>query len=172
MKIVSLIRRKAGTPVLLGTTTYLFLPKNAGKPDSPHVAQVDDPLHINTLLAITEGFAPADVTPIVALAPVQPTAGESEAVTAAIAALPKRIIEVPESAGAMPVAAAASDTPEAEAPPSAKQKLLAATAAAKAKAKAGREAQEAEKQAAAEAPPAPVDSLSNEEIARISAELD
>jgi len=54
VKIESLIKRKTGTNVLLGTTNYEFLPQADGK----HVAEVTDKKHIEQLLAIKHGFAP------------------------------------------------------------------------------------------------------------------
>ena len=56
MLIESLIRRLKGTSVTLGTTIYLFQPDDEGR----HVAEVDDPAHIATFLAIKEGFRSAD----------------------------------------------------------------------------------------------------------------
>ena len=52
MIIQSLIERKQGTNVLLGTTTYVFQPNAAGD----HVAEVGIKTHIETLLAIPHGF--------------------------------------------------------------------------------------------------------------------
>lgn len=74
MKIESLIKRKTGTNVLLGTTNYEFLPQADGK----HVAEVTDKKHIEQLLAIKHGFAPlkgvaAKQDPVIT-DPVDPTA--------------------------------------------------------------------------------------------------
>ena len=49
-KIQSKIRRAAGSTVTLGDKTYVF--NNA----NDHTAVVEEPLHIERLLSITEGF--------------------------------------------------------------------------------------------------------------------
>ncbi|KFD27077.1 hypothetical protein [Sphingobium yanoikuyae] len=56
MLIESIIRRQGGSTVDLGSAKYHFRPDLEGR----HVAEVDDPAHIATLLAIKEGFRPAD----------------------------------------------------------------------------------------------------------------
>ena len=55
MKIESIIRRAAGTTVILGTQTYAF---KAGE-DGRHVCEVEDEAHIDRLLSIKEGFREA-----------------------------------------------------------------------------------------------------------------
>jgi hypothetical protein len=52
MKIQSLIKRKNGSKILLGSTTYEFKPDAEGN----HVCEVTDKAHIQRLLAITEGY--------------------------------------------------------------------------------------------------------------------
>lgn len=52
MIIQSLIKRKQGTNVLLGSTRYEFRPNAA----DDHVAEVSNKEHIETLLAIEHGF--------------------------------------------------------------------------------------------------------------------
>jgi hypothetical protein len=56
MLIESIIHRPKGTKVALAGGTYHFLPNHEGK----HVAEVEDERDIATLLAIKEGFRPAD----------------------------------------------------------------------------------------------------------------
>ena len=53
MQIESIIKRKNGTTVTLGTTTYFF---HSPKADDPHVATVDNDDHAQHLLSIKEGF--------------------------------------------------------------------------------------------------------------------
>ena len=53
MQIESIIKRKNGTTVTLGTTTYFF---HSPKADEPHVATVDNDDHAQHLLSIKEGF--------------------------------------------------------------------------------------------------------------------
>lgn len=60
MKIESIIRRADGTKVTLDRTNYTFSPADKENPDSPHICDVTDPRHIAALLAITEGYRPAD----------------------------------------------------------------------------------------------------------------
>lgn len=50
--IESIIRRKGGTKVTLGGTTYHFTPDDEGR----HVAEVSKNAHIQRFLSITEGF--------------------------------------------------------------------------------------------------------------------
>ncbi len=57
MLIESIIRRRKGTTVTLGDTSYHFGPTPV---DERHIAPVDDQAHIAMLLAIKEGFRPAD----------------------------------------------------------------------------------------------------------------
>jgi len=52
MKIESIIRRAAGSTVVLGDQTYRFLPGE----DDRHVCEVEDEAHIERLLSIKEGF--------------------------------------------------------------------------------------------------------------------
>lgn len=52
MKIESIIKRDPPTEVVLGDTTYKFLPDDKGR----HVAEVTDNHHIARLLSIAEGF--------------------------------------------------------------------------------------------------------------------
>lgn len=51
MKIECTIRRKLGSTVTLGTTTYKF-----GPGDGPHIAEVTDEDHIARLLAVPDSF--------------------------------------------------------------------------------------------------------------------
>ena len=67
MQIESIIRRKAGTTVTLGGQEYRFLPNDLGA----HVAEVEEPAHIQRFLSIAEGFriyvegqAPAAPAPV------------------------------------------------------------------------------------------------------------
>ena len=80
MQIESIIRRKGGTRVLLGTETYVF----SSTPDDPReIAEVTKPADIQTLLAIKEGYCIADpVRP----EPV-PEGTETQAVNAVSAAV-------------------------------------------------------------------------------------
>lgn len=48
--------RRPTAPVDLGGKVYYFTPRTAGDANSEHVAVVDDPSHIQALLAITEGY--------------------------------------------------------------------------------------------------------------------
>lgn len=50
--IESIIQRKGGTKIKLGTTAYHFTPDDKGR----HVAAVEDPDHIGRLLGIPEGY--------------------------------------------------------------------------------------------------------------------
>ncbi len=52
MKIESIIRRAAGSTVVLGTKLYRFQPGEDGR----HVCEVEDEAHIERLLSIKEGF--------------------------------------------------------------------------------------------------------------------
>lgn len=56
MKIESIIRRKNGTTVQMGGKTYHFW----ASPETglAHVAEVEEPAHIQRFLSITEGFRP------------------------------------------------------------------------------------------------------------------
>lgn len=107
MIIQSLIKRKQGTNVLLGTIKYEFRPNTAGD----HVAEVSNKEHIETLLAIEHGFkeykaggkktetpaAPAAETPVAPAAetpaapaaetPAAPAADEKAALLAEAKAL-------------------------------------------------------------------------------------
>lgn len=58
MLIESIIKRPKGTKITLGANTYNFKADDEGR----HVADVEDHGHIATLLAIREGFRPADGT--------------------------------------------------------------------------------------------------------------
>jgi hypothetical protein len=53
MRIESLIRRPGGTTVTLNDTDYRFVPSGD---DPRHIADVEDPDHIDRLLAIPEGY--------------------------------------------------------------------------------------------------------------------
>ncbi|MBP0484670.1 hypothetical protein [Sagittula salina] len=59
MKIESIIQREHGTRVTLDTTAYHFMPE---RPNGPHVAEVEDEDHVDTFLAIREGYRPATET--------------------------------------------------------------------------------------------------------------
>lgn len=59
MKIQSLIKRKNGSKILIGETTYDFQPDADGN----HVCEVTDKAHIERLLAVTEGFVEAGKKP-------------------------------------------------------------------------------------------------------------
>lgn len=59
MKIICKQRRASGTRVTLDGETYHFKPQSKAS-DAPHVAEVDNDEHVQRLLAITEGFAPAE----------------------------------------------------------------------------------------------------------------
>lgn len=66
MKIESIIRRATGSTVVLGKTTYRFLPDETKR----HVCNVEDDDHIDRLLSIREGFrAVEDEEEVSALAP-------------------------------------------------------------------------------------------------------
>ncbi len=54
--IESLLKRKNGTTVRFGNSTYHFKPDDKGR----HVATVTDESHVKALLAIPEGYALAD----------------------------------------------------------------------------------------------------------------
>lgn len=56
MLIESIIRRPKGTKIDLGRYSYHFLPDEQGR----HVAEVDNETDVANLLAIKEGFRPAD----------------------------------------------------------------------------------------------------------------
>ena len=56
MKIESIIPRPRGTIVTLDGVDYHFKPE---LPGHAHVAEVEDPAHIDTFLAIPEGFRKA-----------------------------------------------------------------------------------------------------------------
>lgn len=58
MLIESIIRRKSGTSVTLGESTYKFRVDDQGR----HVADVDDQAHVATLLAIKDGFRLANAS--------------------------------------------------------------------------------------------------------------
>jgi hypothetical protein len=77
MLIESIIRRKTGTSVLLGTRTYNFQPS---KTDPRHVADVVNEDDIQTLLAIKEGYRIAKsataAAPAAAPAPTKETPAE------------------------------------------------------------------------------------------------
>lgn len=62
MIIESLIRRKDGTTVTVGSKTYFFTAP-PGNPDGPHTCEVTDPLHIKVLLRASDGFAQAGTAP-------------------------------------------------------------------------------------------------------------
>lgn len=77
MLIVCKIKREGGTNVEFGKKKYHFKPKEA---DGEHIAEVTDPDHIATLLAIKEAYVPLanvddepeDDTPPPAETPDQP----------------------------------------------------------------------------------------------------
>lgn len=52
--IIESLFKRPKAPIVLGDQTYFFTP--VGGPDSAHVAEVTDPDHIGTLLAIKEGY--------------------------------------------------------------------------------------------------------------------
>lgn len=56
MLIESIIKRPKGTKVELGGILYQFLPDHEGR----HVAEVDEESHIAQLLAVKDGYRPAD----------------------------------------------------------------------------------------------------------------
>lgn len=58
VKIESIIRRAAGSTVILGSNTYRFLPDDSGR----HVAEVEDDGHIEILLA-NQSFRDVDEAP-------------------------------------------------------------------------------------------------------------
>lgn len=62
--IESLIRRKGGSVITFGDTSYHFTPESDG---GPHLATVDNPEHAKTLLSIKEGYrmAGAPANPVV-----------------------------------------------------------------------------------------------------------
>ena len=79
MLIESIIRRKGGSRIPMGKTTYHFKPEKTE--DGPHVAVVTDRTHIQRFLAIPEGYAiaeedakpvPKTVIPPVITAPTPP----------------------------------------------------------------------------------------------------
>lgn len=73
MQIESIIKRKNGTTVTLGTTTYFF---HSPKADDPHVATVDNDDHAQHLLSIKEGFRIYRSTPVKASKPAEVEAPE------------------------------------------------------------------------------------------------
>lgn len=56
MRIVSVIRRKAGTDVTFDGVEYRFRPEVEGDFNSLHVAEVDREDHVQRFLAIPEGY--------------------------------------------------------------------------------------------------------------------
>ena len=72
MKIESIIRREAGTTVVLGTQTYAF---KAGE-DGRHACDVEDEAHIERLLSIKEGFREVDEKPASTKQPAKEPAKE------------------------------------------------------------------------------------------------
>jgi hypothetical protein len=56
MRIVSIIRRKAGTDVTFDGVLYRFRPEVEGDFTSLHVADVEDEGHVQRFLAIPEGY--------------------------------------------------------------------------------------------------------------------
>ena len=56
MRIVSVIRRKAGTDVVFDGVEYRFRPEVEGDHNSLHVAEVDREDHVQRFLAIPEGY--------------------------------------------------------------------------------------------------------------------
>jgi len=56
MRIVSVIRRKAGTDVTFDGVEYRFRPEVEGDINSLHVAEVDREDHVQRFLAIPEGY--------------------------------------------------------------------------------------------------------------------
>lgn len=69
MLIESIIRRKSGTSVTLGESTYKFRVDDAGR----HVAEVDDQAHVATLLAIKDGFRLANASDAADIAAALPS---------------------------------------------------------------------------------------------------
>lgn len=72
MLIESKIRRSGGSLVTLGETNYRFKPADPADPDSPHVCEVTDPAHIQTLLNIPHGFRDTSPTAAPELFPEPP----------------------------------------------------------------------------------------------------
>lgn len=109
-KIQSKIRRAAGSTVTLGEKTYVF--NNA----NDHTAVVEEPLHIERLLSITEGFrlvgAVADGEVV---STPQPSAGDESPKAARKPRTPKAAKEEkPDASTAADVPASAGDEPPKE----------------------------------------------------------
>lgn len=76
MQIESIIKRPRGTFVNIEGTRYAFVPETEG---GPHVAEVENPRHIERFLSITEGyrvFVSDDTTPATTPAPQEPVVQE------------------------------------------------------------------------------------------------
>lgn len=92
-----------------GTTTdYFFRPVHPGNPQSEHVAEVTDPAHIQRLLAITEGYYPANAEAALEAA--------AKSATAVSVALSKPVAPSPQAAAPAP-ATPPPDAPPPDAPP-------------------------------------------------------
>lgn len=112
-KIQSKIRRAAGSTVTLDNETYVF--NNA----NDHTAVVEDPLHIERLLSITEGFrlvgAVADGEVVSTPQPKQPPAGDEPPKAARKPRTPKAAKEEkPDANTAADVTPPAGDEPPKE----------------------------------------------------------
>lgn len=68
MKIECILRRPGGTTIHISGTGYHFKPE-AGNDGGPHVADVADEAHAKRLLAIREGYRPADSSSAALIAP-------------------------------------------------------------------------------------------------------
>lgn len=85
MLILSKIRRKHGTTIVMDNRTYQFRPVDPG---GPHICEVASPAHAQRFLGIPEGFAiftenedHADAhAPATAVAPLEPTVVDSDAI--------------------------------------------------------------------------------------------
>lgn len=68
MKIECILRRPGGTKIQIAGADYHFKPE-AGNDGGPHVADVADEAHAKRLLAIREGYRPADSSSAALIAP-------------------------------------------------------------------------------------------------------
>lgn len=63
-------KRAGGTEVDFGDEVYNFVPKDDKDPDSPHVCEVDNPLHVERFLSISECYNELGKEPRPKAAPV------------------------------------------------------------------------------------------------------
>lgn len=116
MKIESIAQRPGGSKVTLGAETYHFKPDDQER----HVAEVENPGHIQVLLNISEGYRsleplpPVDVSLDEALSVIKAKFPDKDIEAFLYGTTAPVIAAIPDAPPAAPVAQNAQDAPKAE----------------------------------------------------------